>query len=82
MGWAGHVTRVEVMRNAYKLLVAKPEVKRLFRRPKYRSEYNIRMDLREIVWEVVDWMQGPMTGCCEHGNELTGFIKKGNCLTS
>jgi hypothetical protein len=39
------------MRNAYKVSVGKPEGKRPGRR-----EDNIRMDLREIWWEGVDWM--------------------------
>jgi len=36
------------MRNAYKILVRKLEGKRPLRRPRYRWEDNIRMDLREI----------------------------------
>jgi hypothetical protein len=43
-------------RNAYKLLVGKPEGKRLCGRPQRRCEDDIRMDLREIKSEVVDWM--------------------------
>jgi hypothetical protein len=42
------------MRNAYKILVEKPEGKEPFVRPRRRWEDNIRMDLREIVWEGVD----------------------------
>jgi hypothetical protein len=37
-------------RNAYRILVGKPEGKRPLRRPRHRWEDNIRMDLREIVW--------------------------------
>jgi len=33
-----------------------PERKRPFGRPRRRWEDNIRMDRREIGWEVVDWM--------------------------
>jgi hypothetical protein len=44
------------MRNAYKILVRKPEGMRSLRRPRHRWEDNIRMDLREMVWEVMDWM--------------------------
>jgi hypothetical protein len=33
----------------------KPEGKRPLRKPRHRWEY-IRMDLREIGWEGVDWM--------------------------
>jgi len=44
------------MRNAYKILVGKPEGKRPLGRPRRRWEDNIRMDLREIEWQGVDWM--------------------------
>jgi len=39
------------MRNAYKILVRKPEGKRPFGRLRHRWEDNIRMDRREIGWE-------------------------------
>jgi hypothetical protein len=44
------------MRNAYNLLVGKPEGKRSLGRPRRRWECNIRMDIREIGWKEVDWM--------------------------
>jgi hypothetical protein len=44
------------IKNAYKILVGKPEGKSLLRRPRRRWENNIRMDLREIGWEGVDWI--------------------------
>jgi hypothetical protein len=44
------------MRNAYKILLGKPEGKRSLGRHRHRCEDNIRIDLREIVWENVDWM--------------------------
>jgi hypothetical protein len=44
------------MRNAYKILVGKPEGKRPLGRLRRRWENIIRMHLREIVWEDVDWM--------------------------
>jgi hypothetical protein len=37
-------------------LVGKPEWKRPLGRLRRRWEDNIRMNLREIVWEDVDWM--------------------------
>jgi hypothetical protein len=45
--WAGDSTHGE-MRNAYSILVGKPEGKRPLRRPRRRWEDNIRMDLRGI----------------------------------
>jgi hypothetical protein len=56
MIWIGHVARTGEMKNAYKILVGKPEGNRLRGRPGRRWEYNIRMDLREIGWEGVDWI--------------------------
>jgi hypothetical protein len=44
------------MRNSFKILVRKFEEKRPLRRPRYRWDNNIRMDLREIGWEDVDWI--------------------------
>jgi hypothetical protein len=43
------------MRNAYKILVRKPEGKRPLRRPRHRWN-NIRLNLRETGWEDVEWM--------------------------
>jgi hypothetical protein len=37
-------------------LVRKPDGKRPLGRPRHRWEDNIRIDLREIGWECVDWM--------------------------
>jgi hypothetical protein len=37
-------------------LVGKPEGKRPLGSPRRRREDNIRMDLREIGWEGVDWI--------------------------
>jgi hypothetical protein len=57
-------------RNAYRILVGKPEGKRPLRRPRRRWEGNIIMDLREIGWGY-----GPVEGPCEHGNEPSGSKK-------
>jgi hypothetical protein len=43
-------------RNAYRLLVGKPEGKRPLGRPKRRWVDNIRMDLEELRWGDVDWI--------------------------
>jgi hypothetical protein len=42
-------------RNAYRILVAKPEGSRLLARTRRRWVDNIKMDLREIEWDSVDW---------------------------
>jgi len=51
-----HVAHMGEMKNAYKILVRKPEGKRLLRRPRHRWEDNIRTDLKEIGCEGVDWL--------------------------
>jgi hypothetical protein len=56
MRWAGSVAGVGQMRNAFKVLVGKPEGEGPPGRPRRRWEGNIRMDLNEIGWEGVDWM--------------------------
>jgi hypothetical protein len=56
MRWAGHVARMGEKRNAYILLVGKPEGKRPLRRPRCRWVDNIRMDLGEVGWSDVDWI--------------------------
>jgi hypothetical protein len=43
-------------RNACRILVGKPEGKRLLGRPRRRWVDNIKMDLREIWWDNVDWI--------------------------
>jgi hypothetical protein len=48
MSSAAYVARMEENRNAYELLVRKPEEKRPLGRPRRRWIENIRMDLVEI----------------------------------
>jgi hypothetical protein len=43
-------------RNVYRLLVGKPEGKRPLGRPRCRWMDNIKMDLLEIGFSVVDWI--------------------------
>jgi hypothetical protein len=56
MRWAGHTALMGKMKNAYNILVVKSEWKGPLGRPMRRWEENIRLDLREIGWEGVDWM--------------------------
>jgi hypothetical protein len=56
MRWAGHVARKRVKRNAYRLLVGKPEGKRPLGRPRHMWVDNIRMDLGEVGWGDVGWI--------------------------
>jgi hypothetical protein len=43
-------------RNVYRILVGKPEGKRPLGRPRGRWVANIKMDLREIGWDGMDWI--------------------------
>jgi hypothetical protein len=53
MRWAGHVARMGEERNVYRVLMGKPPLGT----PRHRWEDGIRMDLREIGWGSVDWIQ-------------------------
>jgi hypothetical protein len=43
-------------RNAYRILMGKPEGKRPLGRSTRRWVDNIKMDLREIGWDGMDWI--------------------------
>jgi hypothetical protein len=43
-------------RNAYRILVGNLEGKRPLGRPRGRWVYNIKMDLREVEWDGMDWI--------------------------
>jgi hypothetical protein len=43
-------------RNAYRILVGKPDGKRPLGRPRRRWVDNIKMDLGEVGWDGVDWI--------------------------
>jgi hypothetical protein len=77
MRWAGYVARMGEERKVYKVLVEKPEGRRPLGRPRRRWENAIRMDLRKIgfggcVLDSTGSGQGPVAGCCDFGDELSG----------
>jgi hypothetical protein len=53
--------------NVYSVLVGKPEGKRPLGRPRRRLEDNIKVDLRDIGWGDMDWI--------EDGNEPLGSTR-------
>jgi hypothetical protein len=59
--WVGHVARMGVKRNAYRLLVGKPEGKRPLGRPGRKWVNNISMDLGEVgypvIWTGLVWLR-------------------------
>jgi hypothetical protein len=52
MRWAGHVALMREARKVYKILVRKHGGKRPLGRSRCRLEDEIRIDLREIGWDV------------------------------
>jgi hypothetical protein len=65
MRWAGHVARMGEPRNAYRILVGKPEGKRPLGRPRRRWVDNIKTDLRKTGWDgiiIMGWCGLDQTG--------------------
>jgi hypothetical protein len=69
-------------------LVGRHRGKRLLGRSRRRWEDDIKMDLREIGIDGVNWIRlaqdkDPVLGFCEHSNDPSVSINKaGCCLTS
>jgi hypothetical protein len=56
--------------------VGKPEGKRSLGRPRRRWVDNIKMDLREVGWDGMDWIDlAQDRDRCECGDEPPGSIK-------
>jgi hypothetical protein len=57
----------------------KPEGKRPLGRQRRRWVDNIKIDLRDIEWNIMDWIDlahyRDQWRCCEHGDEPSGSIK-------
>jgi hypothetical protein len=56
MRWAEHVARMGEKRIARRIKVGTPEGKRQLGRRRHRWVHNIEMDLREIEWVDMDWI--------------------------
>jgi hypothetical protein len=54
--WAGQVARMGAKSNAYGILMGKPEGKRTLEIPRRRWVDNNKMDLREMEWDGMDWI--------------------------
>ena len=57
MSWAGHVARMGESRGVYRVLVGKPEGKRILGRPRHRWVDNFKMDLQEVGCRGTDWIE-------------------------
>jgi len=53
----GHVACLGERRGAYRVLVGKPEGKRPLGRPRLRWEDDIKMNLEEVGWGGMDWIE-------------------------
>jgi hypothetical protein len=69
MRWAGHVARMGEKRDAYRILLGNPEGKRPLGRPRCRWVSNIKMDLREIGWDGMDWI-----GLAQNRNQWMALV--------
>jgi hypothetical protein len=56
MKWAGHVARMGETTNAYRILVTKPKGKRSLGRKRRKRADNIKIYLREIGWDDMNWI--------------------------
>jgi hypothetical protein len=56
MRLAGHVTLMGEKRNAYRIFAGKPEGKTPLDRPRLWRVDNIKIDLREVGWDGVEWV--------------------------
>jgi hypothetical protein len=56
MKLAWHVAWRGEKRNAHRILVGKPEEETPLGRPRRNWVYNIKIDLREIGWICMDWI--------------------------
>jgi hypothetical protein len=56
MRWIGHVALMREVKGAYSILVGRPEGRRPLGRLRRRWEDNIKMDLTEIWFGDVDWI--------------------------
>jgi hypothetical protein len=55
--------------NVYRILVGMPEGKRPLGRPRHRWVDNIKMDLREIRWDGIDWID-----LAQNGDQWRAFV--------
>ena len=57
MSLGGHIACMGEGRGVYRVLVEKPEGRRTLGRPRHRWEDNIKMDLKEVRCEDMDWIE-------------------------
>jgi hypothetical protein len=63
---------MEEKSNAYRILVRKAEGKRTLGRPRSRWVDNIKIDVREIGWDGIDWID--LTEDRDHWRALVNTV--------
>jgi hypothetical protein len=56
MRWTGHIAGIWAKINPYRILVGEAEGRRPTERQRRRWMDNIKIDLREIGWDGMDWI--------------------------
>jgi hypothetical protein len=64
-------------RNAYRILVGKPEGKRPLGRPRRRWVDNVKIDLRETGWDGVDWI-----GLAQDRNQWRALVNTSEVIST
>jgi hypothetical protein len=87
MGLAGYLARIAEIKKCIHNFIVKSEEKRPLGRPRSRWVYNGRMDLTEIGFEVMDWIdlvqdRDRWWAVMNMAKELRVPYKAGNVLTS
>jgi hypothetical protein len=77
---AGDVAQMWDKKNAYRILVGKPEGKRPLECPRCRWVDNIKIDIREIRWDGMNWIclvqdRDQWRALCVHGDEPLDSLK-------
>jgi len=68
------------MSNTHKILVSKPKGKKPFGKPRSRWDDRIRIDLRAIGWEVVDWIcVAELLSVCQGLCRMKSVIQSVSC---
>ena len=85
MRWAGHIARMGKKRGMYRVLVGKPDGRRLLGRPRRRWENNMKIDLQEVGCggyglDRAGSREGQVAGIFECGNEPSGSMKFGEFI--
>jgi hypothetical protein len=62
MRWVGYVARMGEGRGIYRVLVGRPEGKRLLGSPRHRWEDNIKLYIREVGIDGENWIHWLMIG--------------------